>query len=214
MRTFVGRVILALAVAMTAGCGRQTTLPMAAETGTRSTPTEETHPLPFAREGQAIGMSPTSSFIPPPASLPAGMPVTIRLRTALSSASARAGDTFAAVLDEPIIVAGQILAERGAVVTGRIIDAQAAVMGAPGYLRLALTTLFLDGKEVQVSSSSIFAKSSSRKREPIRTPSTGGALVVSAYPPSTRRTSLPSNIKFRPEHRLTFRLTEPVPIHG
>jgi hypothetical protein len=214
MRTFLAWVTPVLVLAMTAGCGRQARVPLAAQTDPAPNPAEETHQLPFAREGQPAGISPTSSLIPPPASLPAGTPVTIRLQTALSSASARAGDTFAAVLDEPIIVAGQILAERGAVVTGRIIDAKAAVMGGPGYLRVALATLFLDGKEVQVSSSSIFAKSSSRRREPVRAASTAGALVDSAYPPSKTRSGPPLNINFGAEHRLTFRLTEPVPIHG
>jgi hypothetical protein len=215
MRTFLGRVTLVLALAMAAGCGRQASVPVVAETDAAPNPAEETHKLPFAREGQPVGISPTSSLIPPPASLPAGTPVTIRLQTALSSASARAGDTFAAVLDEPIIVAGQILAERGAVVTGRIIEAKAAAaMGAPGYLRLALTTLFLDGKAVQISSSSIFAKSSSRRKEPVRAASTGGALVDSAYPAAKTHAGTPLNINFGPEHRLTFRLTEPVPIHG
>src|SRR5215469_4381446 len=138
MRKFLGGVTLTLALAVTVSCSRQATIPVAAETDAAPNPTEETPQLPFAREGQAVGISPTSSLIPPSASLPAGTPVTIRLQTALSSASARAGDTFAAILDEPIIVAGQILAERGAVVTGRIIDAKAAVRGGPGYLRLAL----------------------------------------------------------------------------
>lgn len=213
MRMVVGTVTLALTI--TAGCGRQTR--PVGETDRAPSSAEDASQLPFEREAQPDGISPTNSVIPPGASVPAGTPVTIRLLAALSSASAHAGDTFPAVLDEPIIVAGQTLAERGAQVTCRIIDAKAsAALGEPGYLRLALETVFLNGKAVPVRSSSIFAKSTShRKRSGSEGQNSGGGPPLNrASAQGVTAASTPLNIKFGPEHRLTFRLTEPVPLPG
>ncbi|HXY51955.1 MAG TPA: hypothetical protein VEI01_21085 [Terriglobales bacterium] len=214
MRMAVGMV--ALALTFTTGCGRQSALP-SVDTENVASPADVAGGLPFERVAQEGGISPTSSVIPPGASVPAGTPVTIRLLTSLSSASAHAGDTFAAVLDEPIIVAGQTLVQRGAQVTCRIIDAKAAAaLGDPGYLRLALATLFLNGTAVPVRSSSIFAKSSwHRKSKESGHQSSGtGPLLNSAYSESSGGNDTPVDINFGPMHRLTFRLTEPVPLHG
>ena len=212
MRMAVGMVVLGLT--FTTGCGRQDTLPSVGTENVAS-PADVASGLPFERVAQAGGISPTSSVIPPGANVPAGTPVTIRLLTSLSSASAHAGDTFAAVLDEPIIVAGQTLVQRGAQVTCRIIDAKAA-SSDPGYLRIALATLFLNGTAVPVRSSSIFAKSSGhRTGKESGHPSSGtGPLLNSAYSERRGGDDFPVDINFGPMHHLTFRLTEPVPLHG
>src|SRR5690349_18790217 len=75
--------------------------------------------LPFDREAQEDGISPTSSVIPPGAQIPAKTPVIVHLKNPVSSATAISHDTFEAVLDEPIMVNGAIVAVRGTRVTGR-----------------------------------------------------------------------------------------------
>ena len=80
--------------------------------------------LPFDATSDKGGISPTGSLAP--AAIPAGTPVTIHLRLSLSSASSRAGDPFEAVLDEPIVVRGHTLAPRGAILSGRVLDARAS----------------------------------------------------------------------------------------
>jgi hypothetical protein len=69
--------------------------------------------LPFDRQPRSTGISPSQSLIPPATKLPEGTPIPIRLQTVLSSASSHAGDTFSAVLDEPVVLDGQRLIDRG-----------------------------------------------------------------------------------------------------
>src|ERR1700675_1033715 len=117
----VGFASLVLALALLLDCNRQSPIPLAAS---ETVSASDEARLPFDREAQADGISPTSSVIPPGAQVPAGTPLTIRLKAKLSSASAHLDDRFKAVLDEPIIVNGQILADRGTEVTGRVLDAR------------------------------------------------------------------------------------------
>ncbi|MFZ5929470.1 MAG: hypothetical protein ACOYX1_18715 [Acidobacteriota bacterium] len=55
--------------------------------------------------------------------LPAGTLVTVRLRDALSTERHSAHDAFYATLDAPLIVEGLVIAERGAMVRGRVVEA-------------------------------------------------------------------------------------------
>jgi len=221
---------LAMGLAMTVGCGHQSAVPVAAS---GSAPPRNEEQLPFDRQVQRGGISPSSAVIPPGARIPAGTPVTVRLRAAIASATAKSGDTFEAVLVEPIVVNGQTLSERGAPVTGRVMEARAAGRSAsPGYLRLALSSLSVNGKTSPVQSSSHFVKGASRatrKSATIRSSATeetlvgtvaeggkepvpGNAFVLDSANSAEFATSL-KDVTVDPDRRLTFRLTEPIPLH-
>ena len=92
------------------GCSRQLAVPGSGGTAGGSQ-------LPFDRVSDNSGMSPTDGITSE--GIPAGTEVTIRLQLALSSADSRVGDSFEAVLDEPLIVAGKTVVPRSAPVTGR-----------------------------------------------------------------------------------------------
>src|SRR5215472_8883563 len=113
---------LLLASTLLVGCGHQSAPPAVVTTAAQTTDGQ----LPFAREGNAGGISPTSTVIPPSAHVPFGTAVTIHLQSEISSATAHPGDTFEAVLDEPVMLNGKVLADRGTPVTGRIIEAKRA----------------------------------------------------------------------------------------
>lgn len=88
--------------------------------------------------------------------VPAGTPVAVRLQSSVSSATAGTGDRFAVVLAEPIIVNGKTIAPAGASGTGRVVTARrSGRLHNSGYLRLALDSIELNGKEVSVNSSTI-----------------------------------------------------------
>lgn len=80
--------------------------------------------LPFDRQPGSSGISPRS-IIPSNTKLPEGTPIPVRLQTGLSSASSHAGDTFNAVVDEPIIIDGETLVSRGTTATGRVLEVKA-----------------------------------------------------------------------------------------
>jgi hypothetical protein len=120
--------------------------------------------------------------------LPAGTMLTVRLLNPISSDSSVVASTFAAVVDDPVVVDGMTLVPRGANVAGRVESARSSTMNG-GYLRLSLDTLDIAGRDLPVQTSSLFARG--RAAEP-GSPDTSGV------------------VRLEPDRRLTFRLTEPV----
>ena len=214
---------------MLAGCAQHESLPA---TGENATADEH---LPFAGTSDKDGIFPTSSLAP--TAIPAGTPVTIHLQMSLSSATSRPGDSFEAVLDQPIIVRGQVVAPRGAILLGKVLDARASdQLQEPGYMRLALTGISINGKSLPMQTSSIFVKRGSReKRNPtvIGGASTGtastsgasssglslrgkgtliGASTRSVAGSGTDQTTENMDVGLASERRLTFRLAQPLPL--
>jgi hypothetical protein len=86
--------------------------------------------------------------------LRAGMTLRVRLDQSLSTERDFAGDRFQASLAEPFVVDGLVIAERGARVTGRIVESRKAgrLNGGTSAIRLAVTTLYTsDGQKVAIS---------------------------------------------------------------
>jgi hypothetical protein len=81
-----------------------------------------------------------------------GTPLSVRIGETLSSANIERGDTFLATLDQPLVVDGFVIAERGSRVEGRVVEAE-----APGrtkgysHIGIELTKIFTsDGQHVRV----------------------------------------------------------------
>ncbi len=188
--------------------------------------------LPFDRSADNKGISPTASITP--ASIPSGTPITIRLQSAVSSSASHTGDSFDAVLDEPVIVDGQTVAPRGANVTGRVVSAKASGhLQDPGYLRLTLVSLSINGKSLPIQTASIFAKGSSHEKRNLAMIGGGtaagaligglagggkGALIGTAIGAAggtgTAYATGRKDVGFGAERRLTFRLTQTVPVQS
>ncbi len=94
---------------------------------------------------------------PPPeprrVTLHQGFQITIRLDESISTDHAAGGDTFRASLAEPLVADGLIIAERGARVTGRVVNAiRGGRFSGPAELQLALATVETsDGQKVAIS---------------------------------------------------------------
>jgi hypothetical protein len=97
---------------------------------------------------------------PPPPDVPAhltlkaGTYVTVRMNQWLSSDRNKQGDTFTATLQQPVIVDGVVVAQRGQTVYGRVSEAQkAGRVEGTSRLGLQLTQLSLvDGNQAPVQS--------------------------------------------------------------
>jgi hypothetical protein len=193
-----------LPLVFVAGCARQLVPQI---TGERSPAGQQ---LPFERTADTRGISPTAEFMP--GLVPVGTAITVRLVSPLSSAVARAGDSFDAVLDEPLIVQGQILAPQGATITGKVLDARASgQMKDPGYMRLVLTALLLNGKFKSLQTTSVFAKGRPRWQ---KVPAAQRPSISSATKGNTVVPSEQQDVRYDTDQRLTFRLTEPLPVRG
>lgn len=106
---------------------------------------------PAPQEPQAGGSQPAN--IPAKLNVPAGALISVRVSQWLSSDKNRAGDTFSAVLDQPIVAHGWVVARRGQTVIGRVDLAQKAGDGnGVSKLGLEITELTLvDGEQIPVS---------------------------------------------------------------
>ena len=190
-------IVLSLVVSMTQGCARPDALHRQ-ETGGNAAVAGKA--VPFHQSPEHA--SDDSPAVPPdgkPTSstpfhassrariLPAGTLITVRLEDSLSILQVHAGDAFAASVAGPITQEGDIVISGGAMVSGRIEFAQPSVPRPgmspdPGYVRIRLHSITVEGRLLALQTSSLFAK---------------GTLQA-------------SDLQVLKGRRLTFRLTAPL----
>jgi hypothetical protein len=112
---------------------------------------------------------PAQSNYPPPAqpvagiTVPVSTSVVVRMIDSVNSDTARPGETFRASLAEPIYVNGQEVIPRGADVTTTLVtDQQSGKIEGRTVLTLALSTITVNGRVMNVTSSDVKTESSSR----------------------------------------------------
>ena len=221
-----------LATIISSSCARQPNAQSSDQSS--AAPSADDQKLPFQHEAEKSGISPTGSLVPMPSNLPAGTPITIRLQSGVSSASSHSGDSFDAVLDEPVIIQGQTVIPRGAAVTGHVMEAKASGhLQDPGYLRITLDKISVEGKAVPLQTSSIFVKGASHEKRNLEMIGGGagagaligglagggkGALIGTAVGAAggtgVAYGTGKKDVGFGAERRLTFKVTESVPLRG
>jgi hypothetical protein len=199
----------------TTGCSRQLGVP-------GSSGPAKSSQLPFDRVSDSGGISPTTGFSVD--GVPAGTEITIQLQSALSSSKSRVGDSFPAVIDQAVIVAGRTVVPRGATATGSVVAVRASGnLHDPGYLRVTLTSIVLNGKPVSLRTSSIFAKGGSygkRVGPTMNISAVDGHGVPAGSALQPAKDDEPSftpghgDVRFSTGRRLTFRVAEPLHPQG
>lgn len=200
----VGWLALLLVVAFAAGCNRlgaaagsedraasgERKLPFHTEAGAEpSSPADAAHPQlsTEAKDGLPFGSSSHLRV------LPSGTLITVRLEHPLDSSEFHAGEAFSAVVADPVTIDGDVLVARGAAVSGAIESAQeSSAQRSTGYIRLALSAVTIDGKQLPLQTSSLFAR----------------GIAQSPALHSVRATGA-RGIRLPQGRRLTFRLTVP-----
>lgn len=101
-----------------------------------------------------------------PAVVPAGTEIYVRLQQPLASTTAQPGESFSAVLDQPLMVDNQTVVATGAALTGKVLAAhRSGHLHNAGYLRITLTSITLQGKSLPLETNSVFIGGGSfRKR--------------------------------------------------
>ncbi len=124
--------------------------------------------------------------------VPSGTLLSVRLNDAISSDSREESKIFTAALDEPVVIDGKTVLSRGTNVAGRVESAErASPDDRRGYIRLMLNSIDLGGRDLSVSTSSLFAKGN-----------------LGGHPGQAQAGS--KTVRLEQGRRLTFRLTEPL----
>ncbi len=100
--------------------------------------------------------------------IPAGTPIRVRLQHAVSSDQSKAGQEFAAVLSEPLVVNGKTLAPKGANAWGTVVTARpSGRLKTPAALYLRLTAVEINGKRTAIRPQSVGRTGPSHKKRNI-----------------------------------------------
>lgn len=221
--------LIILAVLFAGGCSRQ----LSSNSEQANQPADSAQQVPFEQQSEKEakkGIAPSEAMVPATLTVPSGTAVSVRLQSAISSESAQAGDSFDAVLDQPLVIKGQTVAPRGADVRGRVVAARkSGRMHNSGYLRLTLDAITIGGKQVRLETSSIFASGGAHKKRNVAMIGGGagagaligavagggkGALIGSAVGAAggtgAAYATGKKDVGFGVERRLTFRLTQPL----
>jgi hypothetical protein len=211
-----------------------------APASTTPVPATDEPPLPAAEpapEGvphPPVALNPppeTQSAPPPRVTIPAGTMITVRLAETLSSARNQPGDTFTATLDQPLVVDGYAIAERGATVRGKVVEAEQAGR-VKGVARLAVRLTGLhtsDGQDVVLATGSYAREGPTSHKEDAEKVGVGAAVgaIIGAIAGGGKGAAIGAGVggaagggvvaatRGKPaelpvETRLTFRLEKPI----
>jgi len=129
------------------------------------------------KPGQEPTVSGRPSPPPPPVVLPEGTNFVVRLIDAVDSDKVAVGQAYNAALDEPVAVDGQTVIPAGADVVVKLVDARdSGKFTGRAELTLALWSVKVNGKVVDVNSQTITKQSESRGQK-TGAMAAGGAIV-------------------------------------
>ena len=176
---------------------------------------------------------------PPPPRVPhtvtiaAGTMLPVRLSQTISSDKNQPGEAFSATLDQPLVVDDFIIADRGARVQGRIVEAQkAGRVSGVAALAIQLTSLHTtDGQDIAIQTETFTKEGPTSKAEDAKKVGIGAALgaAIGAIAGGGKGAAIGAGVgggagagtvlatrgkpaQLEVETRIPFRLTEPVTI--
>jgi len=190
------------------------------------------YPPQFSRDNAPYPAPPPQSAdnTIPGITIPTDTPVKIRMIDSVNSETSRQGETFRAALDEPVYVDGQVAIPRGAdVLTKLVADQQSGKIEGRTVLTLALSTITVNGRPVDVTSTDVKTESSSRGQRSAGVIGGAAALgaIIGAIAGGGKGAAIGAGsgaavgtgaevltsgqkVKIPSETRLTFRLQSPV----
>jgi hypothetical protein len=137
-------------------------------------------PEPVSSRNALVSLPPSAD---PPSyggvQLSAGTNIVVRTIDGIDSETARVGQTFAASVDEPVMVNGQTVIPRGADVTLKLVDSKdSGKLTGRSELTLDLMSVKVNGRVVDVNTQTVSRESSSRGARTAKV--AGGTAAVGA----------------------------------
>jgi hypothetical protein len=195
---------------------------------------EPTPAPPVATQAEEPKAAPAAEGpAPHTVTIAAGTLVPVRIGETISSSRNQLGDSFLATLDQPLIIDGFVIAERGSRVEGRVIEAnQSGRMKGAAYLAIQLVKLSTsDGQHVRIHTEPYKKEAGSSTGSDLAKIGAGaavgaaigaiagggkgaaiGAGVGGAAGAGTVLISHSRSVEIPVETRLTFKIQEPVTI--
>ncbi len=139
---------------------------------------------PVLRRTESNVMRPEEQAPPPPPvmanfTLPAGTNLLVRMIDAVDSETNRVGQTFRASLDTPVMLDGNAVIPRGADAVVKLVDSQeSGKLSGKADLKLALQSISVNGRLVDVNSQTVTEESASRGARTAKV--AGGTAAVGA----------------------------------
>jgi hypothetical protein len=114
-----------------------------------------------------------------PLELPAGTSLVVRMIDGVDSEVNRVGQTFAASVDEPVVINGQTAIPRGADVVLKLVDSkESGTFTGRSELTLDLVSVKVDGRPVDLNTQTVSRESDSRGQRTAKV--AGGTAAVGA----------------------------------
>ena len=140
---------------------------------------------PTLRRTEGNVLRPSDETAPPPpvqrseVELPAGTNLVVRMIDAVDSETARVGQSFAAALDQPVMLNGETVIPRGADVTVKLVDAkESGKLTGRAELALSLMSVRVNGRMADINTQTVNRESSSRGEKTAKV--AGGTAAVGA----------------------------------
>lgn len=116
-------------------------------------PAPAPQPAPAEPPPPAAAPPPVPERVPHTVTIARGTALPVRIGETISTAHNQLGDSFLATLEQPLVVDGFIIAERGARLEGRVTDVEQAGRGRGGsHLSIALVRLATaDGQNIRIN---------------------------------------------------------------
>jgi hypothetical protein len=176
-------ILLVVFAALVCGCTAFTTQPPA------TTDAANSQELPFSDARQLV--------------VPAETVVYVRLKEPISAAGAEAGQSFPAVLDQPLLADNQVIAAEGTEVVGQVVAArESGRLHTAGYVRIRLSSIQINGKQFPLVTNSLLAAGGSVKKRSLSIFAGGNSFFDTGS----------KEAGFSPMQRLAFRLTQPLSV--
>jgi hypothetical protein len=155
------------------------TLQRASSDSSSSTPSDPDRPILRRATPDPAATTPSQPAAPPAVAIPAQTEFIVRMIDGVDSQSAKEGDLFRASLDQPIVVNGQTVVQRGADAQVKLVRAQqSGKFTGKTELTLSLWTVTVNGKAVPIDTQNITKASGSRGAQTAKV--AGGAAAAGA----------------------------------
>jgi hypothetical protein len=109
--------------------------------------------------------------------LPSGTQISVRLIDAIDSETNKVGDQFSATLEEPMTVGNDVIAQKGAKATVKLVETEdSGKFKGRTSLTLQLVSVAVDGREVPITTSDVAQESGSRGARTAKSAAAVGAI--------------------------------------